>query len=73
MTNHEDMNASPAHFFEDRLLTMKEAASYLKVKRSKIYELIHEPNFPLIILGARGYRVFLSDLDAWILSRKTGL
>ena len=55
---------------EDRLLTMKEAALYLNVKRSKMYELIHEPNFPLIILSGRGYRVSFSDLHTWVQSKK---
>lgn len=69
--SHVQPSVESPVFAEDKLLTMKEAALYLNVKRSKMYELAHEPNFPLIALSTREYRVFLFDLQAWVLSKKT--
>lgn len=69
--SHVQPSVGSTAFAENRLLTMKEAALYLNVKRSKMYELIHEPDFPLVALSAREYRVFLFDLQAWVLSKKT--
>ncbi len=52
----------------DELLTLDDLLRILRVKRSKLYELVRE--MPTIALG-RGVRVRRSALDAWLAERES--
>lgn len=49
------------------LLTIEEAAAYLKVSRSWLYQNKHVPRHR--IPGSRGVRFFQEELEAWLRGR----
>jgi excisionase family DNA binding protein len=55
------------------LLTIEEMGKYLRISRSKAYQLAKKQGFPSFILG-RLIRVDKSQLDAWLNnSNKNGI
>lgn len=55
---------------EDRLLTTKEVADELKVSERWVTKQIQEGKLQAIDLG-KGYRIYRSELDRFIMERKT--
>lgn len=57
----------------DRLLLRpKEAQQALGCGRSKFYELLHTPGFPVVRLGERSIRIPLHALEEWIANKGNG-
>ncbi len=55
------------------LLDVEEAAAWLKVSRSKLFELMHEEDFPVIVISDKLIRFDPNGLYQWALKRqKTG-
>lgn len=50
------------------LLTIKELQDYLKISRSKAYELVNEPEFPTLRIG-KNIRIPKDQLEEWILEK----
>lgn len=50
MKHEEPVTSEPTH---DRLYTVPEAAEYLRVSRSTMYDLIHQQNLPVVQLTTR--------------------
>ena len=50
---------------EEKILTIKEAAQYLKMSKSTIYKLILEENLPATKV-ANKWRIKNSKLDKWV-------
>jgi excisionase family DNA binding protein len=53
------------------LLTVTEAADYLRVSKSAIYSWVEKGRLPCLRAGS-GLRFRLSDLDAWLEGRERG-
>ena len=47
------------------VLTVKEAAAFLKISSDKVYELVHTPGFPSFPLG-RSIRIEKEALTHWV-------
>lgn len=62
MERGEDMN---------ELLTVKELQDYLGVGRSKAYEIVNAPDFPVLRIG-RNIRVPKDLLEEWIIENVKG-
>ena len=54
----------------DRMLTVKEVAEELRVSERLVTKWITKGELPAIDLG-KGYRIYRSDLDAFIKQRRT--
>lgn len=54
-----------------KLLTTDEVAEELRVSRKQLYGLIHNEGLPAIKLSAGRYRIDRSDLDTWLVSRRS--
>ena len=54
----------------DRMLTVKEVAEELRVSERLVTKWITKGELPAIDLG-KGYRIYRSDLDAFIEKRRT--
>jgi excisionase family DNA binding protein len=48
------------------VLTPEEAASYIRVGKTKLFELIKAGEIPAKRYGERLVRIKVSDLDAWV-------
>ena len=57
---------------EAQWLTPKQAAAWLGMSRSKLYELIRTHRIPAARLPGRGYRLNAETLDQWLRSRVRG-
>jgi excisionase family DNA binding protein len=53
-------------------LTPTEAARFLGVSRSKLYEMIRSHAIPAASLPGRGYRLSATSLESWLKSRECG-
>jgi excisionase family DNA binding protein len=53
------------HRSEDTILTIPEVAGYLKMSKSKIYDLVSKKEIPHIKIG-RNVRIRQTDLQMWI-------
>lgn len=52
------------------LLTVEEAASYLRIGRNNMYETVKKPGFPKIVLGQRiGIRIPKQALLNWVVEQ----
>lgn len=49
----------------DEMLTVSELMNFLKIGRTKAYEIIRIKGFPLLSIGGV-YRISKSDLMAWL-------
>jgi len=49
----------------DKVFTIPEVAAYLKVSRSKIYDLVSRKEIPHVKVG-RNVRIRESDLQRWV-------
>ena len=55
------------------LLDVEEAAAWLKISRAKLFELMHEHDFPVILITDKLIRFDPNSLYQWALKRqKTG-
>ena len=54
---------------DDQLLTTAELSAYLKISKSKTFELVHQDGFPSWKIGRKIF-VKASDLDKWIEEQK---
>ena len=53
------------HQLEDPILTIPEVARYLKMSKSKIYDLVSKKEIPHIKIG-RNVRIRQTDLQIWM-------
>jgi excisionase family DNA binding protein len=53
------------HQLEDPILTIPEVALYLKISKSKIYNLVSRKEIPHLKIG-RNVRIRQTDLQRWI-------
>lgn len=53
------------HRLEDPILTIPEVARYLKMSKSKIYNLVSKKEIPHIKIG-RNVRIRQADLQMWV-------
>ena len=53
------------HRSEDTILTIPEVARYLKMSKSKIYDLVSKKEIPHIKIG-RNVRIRQTDLQIWM-------
>ena len=53
------------HWSEDTILTIPEVARYLKMSKSKIYDLVSKKEIPHIKIG-RNVRIRQTDLQIWM-------
>ena len=58
-------------FFDGRLLTYKEAASYLSLSESYLRRLKKKKQIGCVCIGNRGVRFRLSTLNSWVEKRET--
>ncbi len=56
----------------DSLLTVRETASFLRVSRKRVYQLIDEKRLRAARLSERGTRVFRSSLVDYVESKRQG-
>ncbi|MES1038990.1 helix-turn-helix domain-containing protein [Peribacillus simplex] len=54
------------------VLTAKEISSYLKISKSKAYELFKKEGFPVIVIDGNK-RVIQSDFYEWVQNQKVGV
>jgi excisionase family DNA binding protein len=57
-------------FFENQLITYKEAAKYLSVSESYLRRLKANGRIPFVFVGDRGVRFRVSSLNRWIEKRE---
>lgn len=50
------------------LMTVPEAAEYLNLATSKVYELVHSKDFPAVKIG-KNWRIMRDKLDKWLLEK----
>ena len=55
---------------DDRLLHVREAAQFLGVAVGSLYHMVSQQRIPCIHLSKRCLRFRLSDLEAWIATKK---
>jgi excisionase family DNA binding protein len=55
---------------EMNILTIPEVAAYLKISKSKVYDLVHKNEIPHIRLG-RNVRILESDLIQWLQTKRS--
>jgi excisionase family DNA binding protein len=60
---------NPSHT-ENEILTIPEVANFLKISKSKIYNLVAKKEIPHLKIG-RNVRIRLADLDEWIKKQTT--
>jgi excisionase family DNA binding protein len=65
-----DTNAQRNSFFENSLLSYKEAARYLSVSESYLRRLKRRGLVPCVFIGDRGIRFRVSSLNRWIEKRE---
>ena len=53
----------------DNLMTIAELREFLNISRTKAYELVRSPNFPIIRVG-KCIRICKKDLFEWLHSQK---
>ena len=53
------------HRVEDPILTIPEVARYLKVSKSKVYDLVSKKEIPHLKIG-RNVRIRQADLQVWV-------
>lgn len=56
----------------ESLMTADEAAQFLHVPRSTLYELVRSRGLPHVRIGERGLRFTRSDLGGWIAENSYG-
>jgi len=49
----------------EKILTVPEVAQYLKISKSKMYDIVKREKIPFIKIG-RNVRIKESDLDEWL-------
>jgi excisionase family DNA binding protein len=59
------MNTQFATPSGDKVFTIPEVAAYLKISKSKIYQLVSQKQIPLLKVG-RNVRIRESDLKKWL-------
>lgn len=59
-----------AKFFENQLLSYKEAARYLSISESYLRRLKQQGCIAYVIVGPRGVRFKLSSLNSWVEERE---
>lgn len=65
-----DESKSAMPFFENQLLSYKEAARYLRISEPYLRRLKQQGKIPFVEIGARGIRFRLSSLNAWVEERE---
>lgn len=50
---------------ENRILTVPEVATLLRIGKSKAYELVKQPDFPVIRIG-KTLRILKPQLEIWM-------
>jgi len=55
---------------DDRLLHVREAAQFLGVAPGSLYHMVSQGRVPCIHLSKRCLRFRLSDLEAWLATKK---
>jgi excisionase family DNA binding protein len=63
-------NDSNKSFFENQLLSYKQAARYLSVSESYLRRLKNKGRVPYVMVGDRGIRFRVSSLNRWIEKRE---
>lgn len=58
------------HRLEDPVLTIPEVARYLKISKSKIYDLVSRKEIPHLKIG-RNVRIRQADLQRWMEEQTT--
>ena len=53
-----------------RFLTIREAAAYLRLSKSKLYEMVNDGEIPHFRLGGSSIRLDQTELDAWVESQR---
>jgi excisionase family DNA binding protein len=59
-------------FFENQLLSYKEAARYLRISEPYLRRLKRQGSVPFVPVGRRGVRFRLSSLSSWVEKREVG-
>lgn len=57
----------------DQMLTVPEAAKYLRMSRAQVYLMIQQRKIPHIRLSERRVVIRVSDLEKWVENRKRDL
>ncbi len=57
----------------DQMLTVPEAAKYLRMSRAQVYLMIQQRKIPHIRLSERRVVIRVSDLEKWVENRKQDL
>lgn len=71
MSAAEDLDKQPAPASEELdLMTVAEAATFLKMSAKTLYVLIEGENIPYIRIGERRLRLRRSSLVAWLASQE---
>lgn len=55
------------------ILTVPEAARYLRISKAQVYFMIQKKQIPHIRLSERRVVIRLADLEAWVEGRKQGI
>lgn len=55
----------------DNLITVAEAAKYLRKRKAYVYEAIYRGELPAIKTSSRGLRIRTADLDRFIAAMET--
>lgn len=63
-TQQVEVPSDPSHF----ILTIQEVATLLKIKRTKVYDLINNEGLPYINMGDK--RILFTSLQEWVKSRE---
>jgi len=53
----------------DEVLTVKEAAKYLRVNEKTVYDLCHRPDFPSVRISERRIIIPFVSLKRWLAER----
>jgi excisionase family DNA binding protein len=70
-SNEEELQMNQSyHRSEDPILTIPEVARYLKVSKSKIYDLVSKQEIPHLRIG-RNVRIREKDLQMWMEKQST--
>jgi excisionase family DNA binding protein len=61
-----DLKQADLHSFDDRLLTVAEAAQLLRMARGSVYHLVSQKRLPVVKISARCIRFSQRALLQWI-------
>ena len=66
----EEINQNEDSEEKMKLFSLKQAANYLGISPTKLYDLRRDDNLPTVQMGV-GVRILKSDLDEYIMSKRS--